>query len=300
MTAPLQPPTETVDPGKVEESVLGTADELELETIDDLEELEYPSSDGVAMSETDFQARALFNARHFLTTHFKSRPEVYVSGNIFVYYDPNNSKMSVSPDILVAFEVPQKDRKTYKTWIEGKAPDFILEVLSVSTVKRDLERKQAIYASLGVREYFLFDPSGSLMNPPLQGYRLSWNRYERLPGLEPLAVRSRLLGLEIWVDEQRHLRMRDARTGVNLLSPEESETGRREAEERAERAEKKAALETTRAERAEARVKREEARVERAEDLAEQERARADKEARLRLETEARLAELEARLRSRS
>ncbi len=210
-------------------------------------DVEYPCSDGVAMSETDFQARAVHDARHYLKTHFRNRPDVNVSGNIFVYYQRGNPALSVSPDILVSLGVERRDRRTYRTWEEGKAPDFVLEVLSPSTAWKDLTTKRDIYADLGVREYFLFDPAGDRMQPPLQGYRLDWGKYEPLPALEPLAVRSRVLGLDLWVDDLRHLRMRDATTGEDLPSMEESEQGRREAESRAESAE-------MRARRAEARV----------------------------------------------
>ena len=217
-------------------------------------EIEYPCSDGVAMSETDSQARAVLDARHYLRTHLRHRPDVYISGNIFVYYQPGNPALSVSPDILVSLGVERRDRRTYRTWEEGKAPDFVLEVLSPSTAWKDLTTERDVYAKLGVREYFLFDPAGDRMRPPLQGYRLDWGRYEPLPALDPLAVRSGVLGLDLWVDDLRHLRMRDAMTGENLPSIEESEEGRREAESRAESAE-------TRAQQAEARASRAEARV---------------------------------------
>ncbi len=195
-------------------------------------DVEYPCSDGVAMSETDFQSRAVTDAKHFLKTHFRNRPDVYVSGNIFVYYVEGDSRRSVSPDILMSFGVGQRDRRTYKTWEEGKAPDFVLEVASPSTSRRDLRDKRDIYAELGVREYFLFDALGDLLRPPLQGYRLDWGRYEPLPASGQQAVRSAVLGLELWVDQRAHLRMRDSNTGENLPSVDESESGRREAEAR--------------------------------------------------------------------
>ena len=219
-----------------------------------LPEFEYLCSDGVAMSETDFQARAVHDARHYLKTHFRDRSDVYVSGNIFVYYQRGNPGLSVSPDILVSLGVEQRDRRTYRTWDEGKAPDFVLEVLSPSTAWKGLTTKREIYARLGVREYFLFDPAGDRMQPPLQGHRLVRGRYEPLPALAPLAVRSGVLGLDLWVDDRRHLRMRDATTGENLPSMEESEAGRREAEARASRAEARASQAELRASRAEARA----------------------------------------------
>ncbi|MDE0626760.1 MAG: Uma2 family endonuclease [Bryobacterales bacterium] len=249
----------------------------------DLPDIDYPYSDGVAMSESDFQAWAIINARHFLGTHFRDRPDVYVSGNIFVYFNRANLSENVSPDILVAFGVERRRRRSYRTWEEGKAPDFVLEVLSPSTWKRDLDKRKT-YARLGVEEYFVFDPTGDFIQPMLQGYRLDWGTYSPMPGLEPLAVRSRVLGLDLWVDEGRDLRMRDAATGENLWSPEESEACRRKAEGRAERAE-------ARAEQAEARAEQAETRAENAE-------IRADEETRRRLAAEERLAEFEQRLKS--
>ena len=263
----------------------------------DLPDLEYPYSDGVAMSESDFQAWALINARHFLGTHFRERPDVYVSGNIFVYYNQANRFEKVSPDILVAFGVERRRRRSYRTWEEGKAPDFVLEVLSPSTWKRDLDKRRT-YARLGVEEYFVFDPTGDFIQPMLQGYRLDWGRYRPLPGLGPLAVRSRVLGLDLWVDEGRDLRMRDPATGENLWSPEESEAGRRKAEGRAERAEARAERAETRAEKSEASRREAEARAEKSEADRREAEARADEEARGRLAAEARLAELEQRLKS--
>ena len=242
---------------RAQQKIAATAAEPEREWL----ESEYPSSDGVAMSETDFQARAIIDARHFLKTHFRERPDVYVSGNIFVYCEQRAPRggqpaPAVSPDILVAFGVPRRDRRSYRVWEEGKAPDFVLEVLSRSTAARDLDGKARLYARLGVREYFLFDPAGDEMPTLLQGYRLRWGRYEPLAARGPLEVRSEVLGLDLGVDGERHLRMRDARTGENLPSAEESEAGRRSAEARAERAEAQAEREARRAERAEARLKR--------------------------------------------
>ena len=244
---------------------------------EELEEIDYPCSDGVAMSETDFQARAVIDARHFLKTHFRDRPDVYVSGNIFVYYERGNPRRSVSPDILVSFGVERRDRRTYRTWEEGKAPDFVLEVVSTRTARKDLNAKRELYAGLGVREYFLFDPAGELMQPALQGYRLDWGRYEPLAALEPLVVKSVVLGLDLMVDGRAQLRMRDAVTGEKLPSAEEEAAGRRAAQARAEEEAAARRLAEVRAEEAE---------------------SRAEEEARTRREFEARVGELEALLQS--
>ena len=271
----------------------GHVDGSELELLNDVE---YPDSDGVPMSETDFQFRALHNARHYLLTHFHGRPDVYVSGNILVYYVRGNPKLSVSPDILVALGVPRGDRRTYKTWLEGKAPDFVMDVPAPSTSTRDLAEKRDVYASLGIHEYFLFDASEGRMHPPLQGYTLKGERYERMPDSGQLAVRSPLLGLDLWVDEQRHLRMRNPRTGVNLPSSEESELGRQEEIARSTAAIAAAARERDRADRERERAVRNEEKAVKAEAEAARERVRADREQGRCLELAARVAELQARL----
>ena len=291
---------------------LAQSDSLADAVEEQLPEIDYPCSDGVAMSETDFQARAVIDARHFLKTHFRGRSDVYISGNIFVYYERGNISRTVSPDILVSFGVERRDRRTYRTWEEGKAPDFVLEVVSTSTAKTDFHTKRDIYASLGVREYFLFDPSGDSMQPALQGYRLDWGRYEPLPALEPLVVRSSVLGLDLCVDGRAHLRMRDAVTGEHLPSADESESGRRAAEAQAEHeaagrraAEAQAEHEAAGRRAAEARTEHEAAGRHAAEARAEQEAAarrlaevRAEQEERTRREFEARVSELEALIRS--
>ena len=107
--------------------------------------------------------------------------------------------VSVAPDVMVAVGVDDSLRDSWVIWQEGKAPDFVLEVASESTWKRDRDEKPAIYASMGVAEYFLYDPVGGRLDPRLQGYALRGGAYRALPS-EVLAdgvrgVRSAVLGL---------------------------------------------------------------------------------------------------------
>ena len=48
---------------------------------------------------------------------------------------------------------------------------MVFEITSRGTRLEDLGTKRALYAMLGVREYFLYDPLGEYLQPPLQGYR---------------------------------------------------------------------------------------------------------------------------------
>ena len=64
----------------------------------------------------------------------------------------------VVPDVMVAFGVPsERFRLSYQTWRMGKVPDFVLEVVSESSWRRDYGSKRELYERLGVAEYFIFD-----------------------------------------------------------------------------------------------------------------------------------------------
>lgn len=191
-----------------------------------------PASDGRPMAETDVHRRLMLDLLHALEEHFREQPLVYVSGNIFLYYlDERGVRQSISPDVLVVFGVPKKQRRIYKLDAEGKAPDVVIELTSDETKVNDLGDKRYIYATLGVREYFIFDPLQETMRPPLRGFRLENGDYVPLMGSR---LNSEVLGLELRV-EQDTLRLYDRKTGKRLLTPQEAEAARREAEAKAER-----------------------------------------------------------------
>lgn len=72
--------------------------------------------------------------------------------------------------------VGNHERRTYKLWEEGHAPNIVIEVSSRKTQKENLNWKKQLYAWLGVREYFIFDPEYKL-KPPLRAYRLHKGQY---------------------------------------------------------------------------------------------------------------------------
>ena len=77
-------------------------------------------------------------------------------------------------------------RDTYKLWEEAKGPGFVLEVTSRGTRGEDQVRERALYARLGVEEYFMHDSRGEYLSPPLQGMVLRSGGYEAL-GVEGLS-----------------------------------------------------------------------------------------------------------------
>ena len=119
-----------------------------------------------------------------LGIYLGTRLDLFLDMNIPIRYDPNNRRVFIAPDVCVSFNVdPSVIRETvsdsYDMWEMGKSPEFVLEVASPSTYRRDLYQKPDIYAYLGVDEYWMFDPTGgNLYGQALAGFRLVDGRYE--------------------------------------------------------------------------------------------------------------------------
>ncbi|MDH4137165.1 MAG: Uma2 family endonuclease [Anaerolineae bacterium] len=183
----------------------------------------YPESDGEPMAETDTHRKQMVYLIEALDDYFRD-DQVYVAGNLFLYYEEGDIHQVVAPDVFVVKGVPKGDRRTYKLWEEDdKGPQVVFEVTSRRTRKEDLGPKKGTYEMLGVREYFLFDPLGEYLEPPLVGYWLEEGGYRREAG-ERLV--SEVLGLELRVEGGR-LWLYDPETGEKLLSPLEAQSARR-------------------------------------------------------------------------
>lgn len=192
----------------------------------------YPETDGKPMGETDVHIDALIYLREALKDYFREAPQVYVAGNMLLYYEEGNPAACTAPDVFVVLGVARQERRIYKLWEEGQPPAVVFEITSRSTRLEDLGTKRALYAMLGVSEYFLYDPLGEYLQPPLQGYRLQEGEYSRmLPGHQGHLV-SQILGLELRLEDGR-LRLVDPATSERLLTPAEAQVARRVAEERA-------------------------------------------------------------------
>ena len=198
----------------------------------------YPCSDGQPMAETPVHGDCMMYVTSALRWWFEKhgREDVYVGMNNFLYYERGNPRAVVAPDVYVVVGAPASPpRDSYLLWNEPKGPDFVLEVTSKSTRHADEKRKREVYATLGVREYFLYDPRAEYLVPPLQGWRLHEGAYRAVPAVTMLsnrgvAVASEVLGLELRDErEARRLRLHDRAAGEDLLTHEEAERARREA-----------------------------------------------------------------------
>ena len=178
------------------------------------DELRLPSCEDKHVPQNTRQAVAIEEGFGSLRQHWRGRRDVFVGQDQFLYWDPaydprtNSANPPAAPDVYVAFGVANRHRNSYVMWEEGKPPDFVLEVASPSSRRRDAKEKPDIYAKIGVPGFFLYDPGDEDesalpgIGPALSGFELRGGRggkYRPLPEEElpggVVGVRSRVLGL---------------------------------------------------------------------------------------------------------
>lgn len=209
----------------------------------------YPESDGKPMAETERHFRELLKNFNRLENHLAHIPDVYVLGDMMMYYEEGNPRKSISPDIFVAFGIGKKERRIYKIWEEGKPPDFVLEFSSKGTYRNDLTGKVQLYAEIGIPEYFLYDVDRRYLPTPLMGFRLIGHEYVEISALANGGIPAATLGLEFHLLDD----------SFDIYDPEAQEwlnTAAEAAEVRAEDAEDRANQEATARQKAEAEVAR--------------------------------------------
>lgn len=172
------------------------------------------------MGETDLHRQIMFDLIQRLERHYAGQ-EVYVSGNLLLHYEPGNKRRHVSPDVLVAKGLQPGRRLNYILWQEGQPPNIVIEVTSKTTRKEDLEKKFEIYQNvIRVPEYFLFDPYGEYLNPPLQGHRLKRGKYVPIAPTRGGRLHSEQLGIDL-EPECQSLALVDGKTGERLKTADE-------------------------------------------------------------------------------
>ena len=197
---------------------------------DDLS-IEYPSSDGEPMAESDYQYTAMTETISTMRELYRGQPDIYVAGDMLMYYRKNDNVTRVAPDVFVVFGAAGNHRRdSWIVWREGKAPDFVMEMASASTWRRDITEKRPIYAAMGVTEYWRFDATGRYFAPALVGERLVDGEYQPIPittdadGI--LRGHSEVLGLDICVKPGLELRLYDPQSGQWLRTHQETEEAR--------------------------------------------------------------------------
>src|SRR5258707_15865144 len=93
----------------------------------------YPTTDGKPMAETDRHRDQMVDLIQTLDNEFIADPNVYVSGNLLIFYARGNRRKHISPDVFFVRGVPKRKRLNYLCWAEGKGPDAAIELTSSST-----------------------------------------------------------------------------------------------------------------------------------------------------------------------
>ena len=146
-----------------------------------------------------------------------------------------------TPDFMVSFgshPALALEQRAYVIERQGKPPDFVLEVASVSTGIADYTEKRDVYARYGVTEYWRYDPTGGeyhdaalaadrLVDGEYQPIEVEWPDENRCRGY------SEALGLYVcWEDGD--LRWFDPKTD-GYVRTHQDELERAEAESAARR-----------------------------------------------------------------
>ena len=225
--------------------------------------IEYPTSDGKPMAETDIHRDDMVDLIETLKDHFAAEPDVYISGNLLLFYEPGNRRKYVAPDVFFVRGVPKlPPRKYYLLWEEGKGPDVVIEITSKTTRKEDQTKKPILYRDvLRVSEYFRFDPTEEYLKPSLQGSRLEAGQYVPIAPVEG-RLPSAILGLHL---ERRgtELRLYDPATGRCLPTRAERAREAEAAQQRAEQERQREAEARQRAEQERQRIEQENERLRR-------------------------------------
>jgi Uma2 family endonuclease len=135
---------------------------------------ELPYDDGEPM-ETTRHRDQMFLLIESLKAHWSERKDYYVSGNMFLHYDPTNRRHMRGPDFFLVLDTDQHERKSWVVWQEGmRYPDVIVELLSDTTRKVDEGENKRLYARIfRTAEYYLYDP----FSYELEGFTLRGAEY---------------------------------------------------------------------------------------------------------------------------
>jgi Uma2 family endonuclease len=195
----------------------------------------YPESDGQPMGESELHRDEIVYLIEAFKERFQGDPEVYVGGNLFLYYRRGDPRDVICPDVMVVQGVPKlPKRRIYKLWEEGEAPCLAMEVRSDSTAGNDFFSKKALYASLGIDEYVLYDPL-ALRLPQIQGFRLGGDRHYQPVAPEPDgSLVSQTTGVTFRLEGQS-IRVVETATGRRFLRNEEKNAALAEAKRTAAR-----------------------------------------------------------------
>ena len=208
---------------------------------------------------------------HFLALHFGNPETTLMLGDVYIASEPTSSQQGLfAPDLFIAFNVDPaaaRERNGYVISEQGKPPDFVLEIGSRYTGRRDVTVKREGYAALGIPEYWRFDDSGGRYHgAPLAGDRLVNGVYQPIPveQIDAETYQGYSAALDLFLRwENGTLGWYDPATGRHIPRFSDERERADAQQERAERERVRAEAERQRADQAEARIRELEAELQR-------------------------------------
>ncbi len=186
----------------------------------------YPDCDGLPMAANDTHYHAIQSIRRPLEGRYRRREDVYVTGDLLLYYQRYDTTKSLAPDVMVVMGTSRHLRRNYLLWEESRMPDVVVEVSSPDSFQSDRVEKRQIYGALGFREYFLYRPDYGEAERAgqMRAYR-QWGG-QMVEATQRGTVRgepeyaSEVLGVG-FRSEGNRVRLRDLTTGRDLLRIDE-------------------------------------------------------------------------------
>ena len=187
---------------------------------------------------------SITGSAHFLAQHLGNPETTIIGADLYITPVAPAELADMTdvpyPDLMVAFDADPAAyvaRNGYVISEQGKPPDFVLEVASRSTGRRDTVDKRIIYAQLGILEYWRFDETGRFHGARLAGDRLVRGQYVPVPIDElpdgSLQGRSTVLNLDLrWTNGL--LGWHDPATGQHITTLSSEREARIRAESRVE------------------------------------------------------------------
>lgn len=95
------------------------------------------------------------NLKDILKAYIKTKPGYIVLSDFAIYFEKNHW---MEPDICII-----SDKNMIRDSFVYGAPDFVVEIFSPGTYKRDISVKKDTYEQYGVKEYWTIDPDSRII-----------------------------------------------------------------------------------------------------------------------------------------